>query len=139
MTETQRKAFDAFAASAKAWFTMEAEVLGWHLEKGITCMCKTYQATFFDDVEDGTTCVNNRLVLEIGVFMDCERSPLAKCGGCSDVYTIYYSVGVDDSNACMMLAWEAMFNQDPFAFMPDFFQWDGNAEPEIEDEEDATQ
>jgi len=130
MTETQQKAFDAFTASAKAWFTMEAERLGWTSMKHVPIVCKTYLATYFEDIEDGETCVDNRLVLEIGVFHDCDRTPTSACSGCSDVESIYYSIGGDSESEELLQEWARLFNDDVSPFMPDFFNWDGNAEPD---------
>jgi len=137
MTDNQRKAFDAFTASAKAFFTMEAERLGWHWMANITCVCKTYQATFVDDLEDTVTCVDNRLTIEIGIFMDCERSPVNACQGCDEVASIYYSIGSDSCSADLLQEWCALLNEDATPYMPDFFKWEGdNIDPEIEDEDD---
>jgi hypothetical protein len=137
MTFIQRKAFDAFTASAKAWFTMEAERLGWHWMANITCVCKTYMATFCEDIEDTVTCVDNRLTIEIGVFMDCERSPVNKCTGCDEVSSIYYSIGSDAGSADLLKDWCTLLNEDAAPYMPDFFKWEGdNIDPDIEDEEE---
>jgi hypothetical protein len=137
MTDNQRKAFDAFTASAKAWFTMEAERHSWHWMANITCVCKTYMATFTDDVEDTVACIDNRLTLEIGIFMDCERSPVNVCQGCDEVASIYYSIGSDACNADLLKEWHKLLNEDAAPYMPDFFKWEGdNIDPEIEEEED---
>lgn len=137
MTDNQRKAFDAFTASAKAFFTMDAERLGWHWMSNITCVCKTYMATFTDDVEDTVTCIDNRLTIEIGIFMDCERSPVNACQGCDEVASIYYSIGSDACNADLLQDWCTLLNEDATPYMPDFFKWEGdNIDPEIEDEGD---
>lgn len=136
MTETQRKVFDAFAASTKAWFTMEAERLEWHKIEDIQHHCKTFLATYFDDIEDGETCVDNRLVLEIGVFHDCEHRPGVECTGCSEVESIYYSIGGDSASEELLMEWAVLFNADPSDFMPDMLGWDGNPLPDIEDEDE---
>jgi hypothetical protein len=134
MTDKQLEAFWAFTASAKAWFTMEAERLGWHEIEGIEHHCKTYLATYFDNIEDGETCVDNRLVLEIGVFHDCEHRPGNECVGCSEVESIYYSVAGDSSSEELLMSWAAIFNSDVARFMPDVLGWDG--EPVEQDEEE---
>jgi hypothetical protein len=137
MTDNQRKAFDAFTASAKAFFTMEAERLTWHWMANITCICKTYMATFCEDIEDGVTCVDNRLTVEIGVFMDCERSPTDACQGCEEVSSIYYSIGSDSCNADLLKEWCKLLNEDAAPYMPDMFKWEGdNIDPDIEDEDE---
>jgi hypothetical protein len=136
MTETQRKVFDAFTASAKAWFTMEAERLEWHKIEHIQHHCKTYLATYFDEIEDGETCVDNRLVLEIGVFHDCEHRPGTECTGCSEVESIYYSIGGDSASEELLMEWADLFNADPSDFMPDMLGWDGNPLPEDGDDDE---
>jgi len=136
MTETQRKAFDAFTASAKAWFTMEAERLNWHDIDHIAHHCKTYLATYFDEIEDGETCVDNRLVLEIGVFHDCEHRPGTECTGCSEVESIYYSIGGDSESEQLLMSWAQAFNTDPSAFMPDMLGWDGNKDEDEDDDDE---
>jgi hypothetical protein len=135
MTDNQRKAFDAFTASAKAFFTMEAERLTWHWMANITCVCKTYMATFCEGIEDTVTCVDNRLIVEIGVFMDCERSPVDACQGCDEVSSIYYSIGSDSNSANLLKEWCELLNEDATPYMPDMFKWEGsNIDPEIEEE-----
>lgn len=137
MTETQRKAYEAFVASGKAFFEMEAERLGWTQMRNISTVCKTYLATFMDDVEDTCTCVANRLVLEIGVFHDCTRTPVHPCEGCSEVESIYYAVSTDSDHDDMLRLWEQWFNDNPEYFMPDCFKWTGgNTDPEIKDEDE---
>jgi len=136
MTETQRKVFDAFTASAKAWFTMEAERLNWHEIDHIAHHCKTYLATYFDEIEDGETCVDNRLVLEIGVFHDCEHRPGTECTGCSEVESIYYSIGGDSQSEELLMEWAQAFNADPSAFMPDILGWDGYKGEDEEDDDE---
>jgi hypothetical protein len=136
MTETQRKAFDAFTASAKAWFTMEAERLGWHTMENITCVCKTYAANLYKDVEDAASCIDAHLVLDIGVFHDCSRTPTASCDGCSEVESIQYCIGGDCGCVDLLSEWEGILNEDASPYMPDCFQWDGdNTDPEDEDED----
>lgn len=125
MTEAQQMAFDAFTISVKAWFTMLAENLDWHKIDNIKHMCKTYLATYFDNIEDGETCVDNRLVLEIGVFKDCEGTSSTECTGCSEVESIYHSIGGDSDSAELLQMWAEAFNDDPSRFMPDFLGWDG--------------
>jgi hypothetical protein len=137
MTETQQKVYDAFVVSAKAWFEMEAERLEWTTMRNISNLCKTYLASFVEDVEDGITCVDNRLVLELGVFHDCSRTPTTPCEGCSEVESIFYCISTDSDSNDLLQEWEALFNDDPSPFMPDCFQWDGdNTDPEIKDEDD---
>ena len=137
MTETQQKAFDAFTASAKAWFTMEAERLGWHTMENITCVCKTYAANLYKDVEDAASCIDAHLVLDIGVFHDCSRTPTASCDGCSEVESIQYCIGGDCGCVDLLSEWEGILNEDASPYMPDCFQWDGdNTDPEIEDEDE---
>lgn len=136
MTETQQKVFDIFTASAKAWFTMEAERLDWHKIDNIKHLCKTYLATYFDEVEDGETCVSNRLVLEIGVFHDCEHTPTTECTGCSEVESIYYSIGGDSACSELLQEWAKSFNDDVSPFMPDMLGWDGDEDEDDDDEGD---
>lgn len=135
MTDNQRKAFNAFTASAKAYFTMYAERLGWHWMANIPCVCKTYMATYTDDVVDAV--IDNRLTLEIGIFMDCERSPINACQGCDEVASIHYSIGFDASDADLLKEWCVLLNKDAMPYMPDFFKWEGdNIDPEDEDEDE---
>jgi hypothetical protein len=136
MTDTQLKAFWAFHASAKAWFSMEAERLEWHKIEDIQHHCKTYLATYFDNIEDGETCVDNRLVLEIGVFHDCEHRPGNECVGCSEVESIYYSIAGDSASEDLLMEWAKHFNENPAPFMPDILGWEGTPEEEEEEEED---
>jgi hypothetical protein len=137
MTDNQRKAFDAFTASAKAWLTMEAERLNWHWMANITCVCKTYMATFCEDIEDGITCVDNRLTIEIGIFMDCVRSPVNPCNGCDEVSSIYYSIGSDSDGSDLLKEWCKLLNEDAAPYMPDMFKWEGdNIDPDTEDEDE---
>jgi len=137
MTETQRKVYDAFVVSAKAWFEMEAERLEWTTMRNISNLCKTYLASFVEDVEDGITCVDNRLVLELGVFHDCSRTPTTPCDGCSEVESIFYCISTDSDSNDLLQEWEALFNNDPSPFMPVCFKWEGdNIDPEIEDEDE---
>ena len=139
MTETQRKVFDAFTASAKAWFEMEAERLEWTTMRNISNLCKTYLASFVEDVEDGITCVDNRLVLELGVFHDCSRTPTTPCDGCSEVESIFYCISTDSDSNDLLQEWEALFNNDPSPFMPDCFKWEGdNIDPDVEENEEDT-
>lgn len=126
MTETQQKAFDAFVASAKAWFTMEAERLDWHKIDNLKHACKTYLATYHNELEDGETCVDNRLALQIGVFHDCDRTSTNHCTGCSEVESIYYSIGGDSASEEMLIEWANAFNDDPSNFMPDMLGWSGD-------------
>jgi hypothetical protein len=105
--------------------------------RNISNLCKTYLASFVEDVEDGITCVDNRLVLELGVFHDCSRTPTTPCEGCSEVESIFYCISTDSDSNDLLQEWEALFNDDPSPFMPDCFQWDGdNTDPEIKDEDD---
>ena len=137
MTETQQKVYDAFVVSAKAWFEMEAERLEWTTMRNISNLCKTYLASFVEDVEDGITCVDNRLVLELGVFHDCSRTPITPCDGCSEVESIFYCISTDSDSNDLLQEWEALFNNDPSPFMPDCFKWEGdNIDPDFADEED---
>ena len=138
MTETQQKALDAFTASAKAWFTMEAERLNWHTMENITCVCKTYAANLYKDVEDAASCIDAHLVLDIGVFHDCSRTPVTACDGCSEVESIQYCIGGDCGCVELLSEWEGILNEDPSSYMPDCFQWDGdNTDPEEDEDEDG--
>ncbi len=137
MTESQKKVYDAFVVSAKAWFEMEAERLEWTTMKNISTVCKTYLASFVEGVEDTVSCIDNRLVLELGVFHDCSRTPTTACDGCTEVESIYYCISSDYDSNDLLKEWEHLFNEDPSPFMPDCFRWDGdNTDPDMPEDED---
>lgn len=119
---TDKVVLDAILVMAKAWFTHYAIKLGWDKVDNVKSMCKTWGCNYgvFEDVEDGSSNIETRLVIEIGLFRDCEQTPDNECEGCSEVESIQFSIGGECDTYDDLVLWMQDIGDDPSGYMPDF-------------------
>lgn len=116
---------DAILAMAKAWFTYHAVKLGWDKIPDAKYKCKTFGCNYgvMSEVEDTASNIDNRLVIEIGLFHDCNGTETKPCeDDCSEVESIQFSIGGECDTYDDLVLWMEEIHNLEHRYMPDFMR-----------------